>query len=243
MLVVGGCRLGFDEVGAATDARTTGPGLDVAPPVAGAVYATAEDMLYTVDPASGNATPIGTLACATGVGDLALSRDGELLLVAGMKLYAVDPATAACTERATITNTPVPIVGVAFLPDGRLLGGTGAKPGKLFQIDPQTGAGVDLGSYSGGYYSRGDLAWTGSRLVGTVTQDGGGDWFAAFEIAEGEAEIRGTTSTFTGLVATGTQLFGFAPDGTIAELDVQTGAVLATTAAGHAWTGVALVPP
>jgi hypothetical protein len=184
---------------------------------------------------------------AGGAGDLALSRSGELLLVAGQTLYAVDPATARCAERAAITDTATPLAGLTFVRGAtgdELYGGTNARPGKLYRIDTATGVATEIGSYSGGYYSRGDLAvMTGFGLLGTMTQDGGGDWLARIDVATGDATVVGSTDTFYGLVAIDAELFGFASSGSISRIDPQDGTVLGMVTSGPSWAGVALAPP
>jgi hypothetical protein len=76
-----------------------------------------------------------------------------------------------------------------------------------------------------------------------VTLETGGDWIARIDQTTGDVSIVGPTSTFIGLVATATDLYGFAANGTIARLDPATGMVLSSVAGVLAWSGVALAPP
>lgn len=242
--LLSGCRIGFDPNSEAKDAMIA---LDVRPPIADAIYATANDELFTVDASTGVATVVGKLDCVAAAGDLALSTDGELVMVSGETLYVVDPATARCAPRGGLTDVSAPLGGLAFVRGASgdvLLGGTKARPGKLYSVDPGTARTDEIGSYGGGYFSRGDLAMTlGHGLLGSVTDDAGGDFLARIEIDTGTATILGPTVTMLGLVAIGDELHGFGPDGSISRIDPDTGAVLTTSASDHGWTGVALAPP
>ena len=69
-------------------------------------------------------------------------------------LFTLDPATGA-TNRIGGTGFPA-VPGLAFLPDGTLLGtaqvGSNVADG-LIRIDPATGAGTAIGPFGGGFYS------------------------------------------------------------------------------------------
>ena len=124
--------------------------------------------VYQIDPASGTATKIGSYG-STAVGKVVSS--GDLIGVRNFGIYAtvdvgtepndylakIDPATWKATPLGTGTGYNN-IFGLGFW-GGKIYGfvdiKTGAKGGKMIQIDPNTGAAIELSSGSVEWYGAG----------------------------------------------------------------------------------------
>jgi len=108
--------------------------------------------LVRIDPANGQATPVGLLGINGGSGqfdalDLGMtsSCQGTLYLTSGVlhTLYTVDPSSASVSP---IGDTGVALSGLAER--GGVLYGAGAKgDNTLYRIDPKTGATTTIGSF------------------------------------------------------------------------------------------------
>ncbi|MEM7278328.1 MAG: Ig-like domain-containing protein [Pseudomonadota bacterium] len=115
------------------------------------------EVLYTIDPATGNITTLGTLTgMETGpygaTGDMAFAPDGTLYVVSYRSLYSVDLSTLAATLLYTgmiQTSTPNQIAiwtGVGYC-DGLLYASSAEQATGLsgiFSIDPATGQEIYL---------------------------------------------------------------------------------------------------
>lgn len=225
----------------------TGDGSVDGPAGGGAVYATTATDLYRLDPATGVTSHIGTYPCASTVVDVAVNRAGEILIVAGPSLYVVSANDASCTLRATLVGVTSDVGALEYIRDVAgadiLLGITAEMPGKLYAIDPMTGAGTPRGTLGSSKVARGDLTWmTGIGLRATVTQVGV-DSLSAIDEALGNATPLGTVPPITGLVTQNGALYGLSLDGAVRRLDPATGNILASRATGLAWTGAATPPP
>ncbi len=177
---VGGGGGGDD--GVAADANADGAADAPVVPVVLPLFAASNQMLYRLDLDLHTTTAIGPIAPPSGtpidVDGLALSGTTLLGITnGGGQLITIDRQTATVTSALTLTPTNT-WGGLTVIPAGDLgatpvvLAGT-ASDGKLYRIDPATGAVGMIGSFGGGYRLFSDLAWVhGVGLFATLS---GGD--------------------------------------------------------------------
>jgi hypothetical protein len=123
-----------------------------------AVSDTTLKVLMQINPSTGQATVVGPLGGASGLGDqgagtfgvldlgMAFTCDGKLWLSSGYtgSLWEVDPATAAVTK---VGNLGVTITGLAASGSTLLGAGSGTSP-NLYAIDTATAAATVVGAYN-----------------------------------------------------------------------------------------------
>jgi hypothetical protein len=107
--------------------------------------------LYSVDTATGAATEIGNSAPASGQSWTGMTGSVDGTLYASSTncggtsmLYTVDPATGAVTPIGQVTNAGC-LIDIAINADGEMYG-VDIVSDMLVQIDPNTGAGTEVGS-------------------------------------------------------------------------------------------------
>jgi hypothetical protein len=124
------------------------------------VYGHSDDTLYVLVPETNAVSVVGTFdGCDTGVIDLAIDADNELIATTFDGLYTVDKSTANCTliSLGTYPNS------LSFVPVGTLDPNVEALVGyegtDYVRIDPNSGAVtvVTSGAITGGYQSSGDI--------------------------------------------------------------------------------------
>lgn len=149
----------------------------IAPCLATTVYVVADnDNLYTIDPTTGVATPIGNMGVE--MTDIAFGAGGMFGVsfpASGPdSLYAIDPSTGAAT---LIGSTGVFLNAMQFSSDGTLYAAGGA-PGcgpppastacnTLYTINTLTGTATPVGT--GTYNSSGDLEFASSFFLTSAT--------------------------------------------------------------------------
>ncbi|MFO0669500.1 MAG: hypothetical protein U0235_07730 [Polyangiaceae bacterium] len=123
------------------------------------IYANTDDSLYELDPTNDNLTLIGTFDGANGnVTDCAVNADGDVYVNTSDTIYKASlPASGkgkvTLDKVATIAKdtTNQRFYALAFAPAGVLGAGEGLVggdgDGKLWSIDPQSGATKSLGSF------------------------------------------------------------------------------------------------
>ncbi|NNE69689.1 MAG: DUF1929 domain-containing protein [Rhodothermales bacterium] len=137
-------------------------------PVTGVVYALTlkydeQDLLVTINPATGAVVPdffgagadyvaVQAIGGVQNIDDIAIDpATGTMFAVGtndGTRLFTIDKTTGATT---LVGSVPQEIEGLAFRPDGRLLGTTGDYDRRVVEIDPATGATEVLAQLSVGF--------------------------------------------------------------------------------------------
>ena len=117
--------------------------------------------------------------------------------------------------------------------------------GKIFQVDPMTGAVTQLGDMGAGYTSSGDIvAVTGFGMVATVPSGTlGPDRLVRLAPTTFAATPIGNSTGFDrlwGVGYWGTRVFGFSERGTLTVIDSTTGAGQSIATDGEAWWGAAV---
>ena len=197
------------------------------------VYAHSGTTLYRIDTATMAAIPVGTFTgpmLATGVLDLALDRDDDMIAVTRDQIFRVNPTTAAVTFLADYTGgdlTSLSFVPVNIAaPDGpeMLIAATGDGQVVRIEVVGTTATVSPLGNYglSGGIQiaSSGDLVYikgVGTFATVDVGLPAGNDFLASVDPANGwRATLIGTGTTFNnifGVAYWGGRMYGFADDG------------------------------
>jgi hypothetical protein len=176
--------------------------------------------LYEIRLPSGVATKIGpTTGTLT---DVALHPSGTLYGVRFDGLCEIDLKTGSCTTPVrSLTGNPV---GLDFSPDGTLYGAAGST---VYSINRTTGMTTNVVSFPTGMSASGDLAFVGSRMLGTATSSGGGgDVLVEFDLATRTAKALGRTGfrCIWGLAAYGPTLYGLTCEGRVLRVDPNTAA-------------------
>jgi hypothetical protein len=215
------------------------------------IYAHTQSTLYSVDPTTLAVTKINDFAFDTGfdaMTDLAIDRNGNMIGVSFFSVYRVDPTTAAATRLAMgLTNTYnglsfVPAAQVGMTGDDVLIG-TRTTDGKVFQINPATGASTQVGDMGGSYSSSGDLVAVDG--FGTVQTVKGSTHDVLARLAPGTfaATPIGTNTGFDkiwGVGFWGGTVYGFTNTGQFISIDPTTGAGQLVAANGPTWWGAAV---
>lgn len=133
-------------------------GLVACPAVAGTAEIFIHDAskLGRLDVATGGITVVGNLARARGSAvftDIAFAPDGDLWGITFTDVYQIDPITAGTTHVGSHNVNGAN--SLTFGEDGRLFAASHSRS-NLYEIDLDTGLGIDLGNM--GYASSGDMA-------------------------------------------------------------------------------------
>ena len=179
-----------------------------------------ETDLYEIRLPSGVVTKIGpTTRTLT---DVALHPDGTLIGVRFDGFCTIDLKTGACSSPVTpISGNPV---GLDFAPSGTLYGAAGTI---VYSINRTTGMTTTVANYPTGMTASGDLAFVGSRMLGTANASGmGGDALVEFDLTTKTAKTLGRTGfrCIWGLAAYGPTLYGLTCEGRVLSIDPMTGA-------------------
>src|SRR3569623_2095948 len=141
------------------------------------VYAHTESTLYKVDPDTLAITKIGDFAWPSfsdSMTDLAIDKTGQMIGVSFTSVYRVDPTNAHTT--LLTGNLQGMFNGLSFVPADQLgqtgddvLIGTRNTDGKVFRVDPATGATTLVGDMGAAFMSSGGLvAVAGFGTVQTI---------------------------------------------------------------------------
>jgi DNA-binding beta-propeller fold protein YncE len=131
-----------------------GPGPD------GALYAGAlvDNMLYRIDPATGQPTEVGNFKGARSVMDFAINpKDGAMYATTTTALYRLDPKTAEMTQVAFYSGVSPNIMGIVFDKDGTLYATNYARQSFLYKIDTATGKGEKVADLPGSNIHSADM--------------------------------------------------------------------------------------
>jgi len=245
---------------AGTDSGPTDP---LPPPMEnGAVFAHTATDLYKIDPVTFAVAPVGPFGWPAGgfdqMTDIAIDGAGRIIGVSFTKVYEVDPNNASC--RLLSTMLAGSFNGLSFVP-AEQVGATGPDvlvgsrntDGKIFRIDPATGAAVEIGDMGPGMKSSGDIVSVrGFGTVATVTTGigiGTPDQLVRLDPITFHATPIGTNTAFTHLWGLGFwagKVFGFSDTGAFIQIDTQTGVGTQIQPGGQSWWGAAvttLAPP
>ena len=246
--------VGDDDHGGGPDA---GPaGIDAPDTGANAaVYAHTSGALFRVHPITYAVTSVGSFRWPSGADtmtDIAIDRDGMMIGVSYSKVYRIDSETADCTLLSGSLQGM--FNGLSFVPSMLAVGlegpdvlvGARNTDGKIFQIDPATGAATQIGDMGVGYVSSGDIvAVSGFGMVATVTSGGlgGSDRLVRLTPTSFAATPIGSNTGFDhlwGIGFWGTRVFGFSERGTLSVIDSVTGVGAQVANDGEAWWGAAV---
>ncbi|MFT3700008.1 MAG: hypothetical protein QM831_43085 [Kofleriaceae bacterium] len=216
------------------------------------VYAHTATELYSVNPDTLAITKVGNFGWPSGttdeMTDIAIDKTGDMLGVSFGSVYRIDP-TNAKTTRLT-NNLTGGFNGLSFVPAEMLgqtgddiLVGTRNSDGKVFEIDPNSGATTQVGDMGGGYSSSGDLvAVEGFGTVQTVAGVSGDvltklapNSFTASAIGSGTGY-----SQIWGVAFWKNKIYGFTNGGAFILIDATTGVGTMVQQNGPAWYGAAV---
>jgi hypothetical protein len=251
---------GIDARGGSPDANNGGPdGGNGGPDAADnggttAVFAHTASTLFRVDPITYAITRVGDFAWPAGndsMTDIAIDENGLMIGTSFNRVYRVDPDTAACTMLSN--NLQGMFNGLSFVPgmlafgvDGPdVLVGTRAADGKVFEVNPMTGATTEIGDMGEGFSSSGDIvAVTGFGMVATVpTGTFGPDKLVRLAPTTFAATPIGASTGFDDLWGVGFwagRVFGFSEGGNLTIIDSATGVGTSVATGGEAWWGAAV---
>lgn len=215
------------------------------------VYAHTASTLYRVDPDTLQVQMIGDFNWGS-VGsdqmtDIAIDKYGDMIGVSYSRVYRVDPNNANTTLLSpSLSGT---FNGLSFVPANMLgmtgddvLVGTENNDGKVFRIDPMTGAAMEVGDM-GPYSSSGDLvAVMGFGTMQTVNGSSS-DLLVKLAPQTFAATPVGTGTGFSdiwGVAYFKGKIYGFTEGGAFVLIDPNTGAATIVSNSGIHWWGAAV---
>ncbi len=217
------------------------------------VYAQTASTLFRVDPDTLAITQVGNFGWPSSVisdsmTDIAIDQSGTMIGISYTRVYRVDTATAACTLLSS--NLGGSFNGLSFVPATMLgmtgddiLVGTRNTDGKVFRIDPMTGAATPVGDMGGGFVSSGDLvAVEGFGTVQTVPGSSG-DVLAKLASGSFAASAIGTGTGYSdiwGVAFWKNKIYGFTDGGDFVLIDPISGSATRVTSTSQAWWGAAV---
>lgn len=221
------------------------------------VYAHSATALYRVDPDTLAITKVGDFGWGS-VGsdqmtDIAIDKAGTMIGISFSRVYRVDTTNAQTTLLSNALDGT--FNGLSFVPSMQIGGisssqddvlvGTRNSDGKVFRIDPMTGAATQTGDM-GGYASSGDIvAVDGFGTMQTVTGSlFGNDKLARLAQATFTAQPIGSDTGFSaiwGVAFWKNKIYGFTQGGQFVLIDPTTGsATMVSQTQGVEWWGAAV---
>ncbi|HEY5945445.1 MAG TPA: hypothetical protein VIV40_08135 [Kofleriaceae bacterium] len=216
------------------------------------VYAHTATTLYKVDPDTLQVQMVAPFNWRTvgsdSMTDIAIDKTGQMIGVSFTRVYRVDPSNAVTTLLSSELSRS--FNGLSFVPADQLgltgddvLVGTQSTNGKVYRINPMTGATTEVGDMGPAYTSSGDLV--GVAGFGTVQTVNGGAGDVLARLAPSSfsaAPIGGGTgfSKIFGIAFFKGKVYGFTEDGAFVLIDPNTGAATQVSNAGIAWWGAAV---
>ena len=179
------------------------------------------DSLYQVDVPSGLVTRLASIESYT---DIALDAEGVLYGVGSDAIYRIDLEDGS--EEFVLPVTPG-AVALEVGADGSFYV-AGAEPAVYrHTLDGEVSV---AGRFPPGWFTSGDIAFIGERLLVTVTNDPGVDTGtnAIIEVREDESELLVTLgeTCLWGIAAFGDELYGFSCFGALYAIDLTSGATI-----------------
>jgi hypothetical protein len=216
------------------------------------VYAHTASTLYKVDPKTLQVQMVGDFKWGN-VGsdqmtDIAIDKNGTMIGVSFTRVFRVDPDNAQTTLLSSALARS--FNGLSFVPADQLgmtgedvLVGTQSTDGKVFQVDPMTGAATEVGNMGASFRSSGDLV--GIAGFGTVQTVPGptGDTLARLAKSSFAASAVGGGTGFSklyGIAFFESKVYGFSEDGHFVLIDPGTGAGTMVSNSGIQWWGAAV---
>lgn len=204
-----------------------------------AVYINTDETLYSFDPTTSTATPIGDFrdrgqVISGGMTDIAIDLNGIMYGGSFTALYRINPTTAECTFVATLDDE---MTGLTFVSDGRLVG---AGAGVSF-VDTTNGRLTTLVP-PGEYETSGDIVGLPDGMLYWTTT--GGDLLIQVDPNDGTTRRRGSTGTYGifGLGYAYGALYGFTSDGDVVVIDASNGRPGDTSPLAGRWWGATTNP-
>jgi len=247
--VQGGDDTGGDDGG--DDAPDANP--SIGPAENAAVFAHSSDELYKVDPETFTVSlvaPFTWPGFADSMTDIAIDKDGLMIGISYTRVYRIDATTAACTLLSS--NLQGMFNGLSFVPAGQVgfpegpdvLVGSRNTDGKIFSIDPMTGAVTQVGDMGHGYVSSGDIvSVNGFGTVATVGGTTGNDTLVRLAPVTFDATPIGSDTGYGDLWGIGFwegQVFGFAESGQFVLVNTTTGVGAYQETSAPRWWGAAV---
>jgi hypothetical protein len=173
--------------------------------------------LYDVRLPSGQVNVIGSTKKQ--LTDIALAPSNVLYGIGFGALYTVSQQTGVATFLKSQSGA---LNGADIAPDGTLWVSGGNA---LSTLDTSTGALTFVATYPLGAASSGDLAWVGSRLLGSAVNNGT-DELVEFDVVNKTSKVLGACGfpCIWGLAAYGTTLYGLTCEGRVLSIDTTSGA-------------------
>lgn len=242
--------------GSAVQDPDAGPEELPLPPNA-AVYAHTAKTLYRVNYETLEVTAVGNFGGAFPateiMTDLAMDSTGVMIGISFTQVYRIDPTSGSTTLIGNATLQQA-FNGLSFVPAELALGTKGPdvlvasrnNDGRIFQIDPITGAVSQLGDMGAAYRSSGDIVGVhGFGMMATVMGATANDKDILVRLEPGTfaATPVGTNTGFSTLWGIGywkQRLFGFNSTGSFVEIDPTTGVATEIRATGDSWYGAAV---
>ena len=220
---------------------------DATPGFTGAVYAHSSSQLYKIDPHTLDVTLVAPFDWPTALPDqmtdIALDKDANMVGISFDIVYSVNKDTAACTRLADLDRQ---FNGLSFIPGEEV--GTGqeilvgaALDGSVWRIEKSTGVSTQIGNYSGGFTSSGDIVSVkGFGTVATVKGGSGAtDKLVRVDAITGVATLIGDTGVtdIWGLGFWEDKVYGFTDYNQFVLIDVDTGTSTLVKTGDVAWWG------
>ncbi|MFT5355544.1 MAG: hypothetical protein ACI9KE_002763 [Polyangiales bacterium] len=195
-----------------------------------------ESGLWSVDLPSGRSERVANFPVFT---DIALGPDGTLYAVDFAGIYTYDRFRGFAE---LIIPTDRELVALDIGPDGALYGA--ALDDEVVRYEVESGRQEVVGRFPPGWVSSGDIAFVGSRLLATIS-DNPASMTAANALCEimpdGRGEIIGLLgqTCLWGLAAFGSELYGFSCSGGLYSIDSESGDITLLTRFGFPARGAA----
>lgn len=237
---------GFPDTGLVfPDAAAGFPDAAEPPPAREPIYIHTGDTLYSYDPETHIADPIGMFRSASGpitdMADIAIDLDGRMFGgTVEQVVYAIDPSTGFCRRRFEFDDR---LNGLTFLSDGTLV----VAGERVSLIDPGSGRMIREMVGAERYETSGDIVGLpDGKLYWTVRgeRNGNGDRVIRIDPETGRAEELGVTNVqrIYGLGYADGILYGFSSDGVVVHIDATTGVVIRERSLSARWWGATTNP-
>jgi hypothetical protein len=225
---------------------------DAGPVVDYTVYVHTKDKLYTMDPTTFAVTLVGPFSApgADQITDLAVAADGTIYVISKTKLYVADAVDGHVTLRASLSTSPTAgNVGLTFLPNGDLLATD--KSGGIRSINTTTGAVTEIGTFSNGFTTAGDLVAVADGTMYAISDHGEGgsnafdnNWLIKVDPATGAATKVGQIGAkgVFGAAFVNGKVIVFTSTGQVVEVDPTTGVGTPRASSTIEWWGAGVSP-
>ena len=180
--------------------------------------------------------------------DLAIDKTGLMIGVSFSSVYRVDPTTAQATLLSSSLGGS--FNGLSFVPAAAVgqtgddvLVGTDNADGKVYRVDPMTGAISQVGNMGGGFTSSGDIVSIANYGTVQTVPGASSDELAMLAPNTFSATAVGTGTGFSqiwGIAYWKNKVYGFTAGGDFVLIDPNTGVGTLVQHSGIAWWGAAV---